>query len=244
MSDGVAHGQRRSTGLPRLLLVVVIALVGAGIGGGAALIAMRDDGEQVPAADLTTPPAAVPTEDAARNTPPAPSEPEHSVTQLPPVGGSSPVPTETTQKMERDILDLVNAQRTARGVEPLSWSLCARRHAETFVSEYVAEGWLDPVRQGKATTVRNPFVHKDMTAPRAGCAVDKSGSPLNAVAAENVWRGVIGSYGAPDVVNGWVKNAADHKNVLDPNMAQVGVYCYADVLEGTKRLMCSAIFIS
>jgi uncharacterized protein YkwD len=101
------------------------------------------------------------------------------------------------------------------------------------VSQYLAEGLLEPSLP--------PLVHKDVSPAGAACA----SSSRQWRAAENVWRGLGSDYGATDVVTGWMESKKGHREtLLDPNLTQVGVYCHSDVKNGTKRLMCSAVYVS
>lgn len=245
---------------------MVLTVVGIAVGAGAAVVASRARADAPSASparaaqtvpgprDSSGPAEPEPTEPVPSPEPsetagpaptptPAPAQPEPARQDS--QGGQVPVQGGSAPGVEGEIITQMNVQRAANGAGPLSASSCARGYASTFVSQYLAEGWLDPVRQGGSITLRGPLVHKDVSPARAACAGYYSdGGVRRSAAAENVWRGVGGDYGATDVVTGWMNSEGHRRNLLDPNLSQVGVYCHTDVKDGMKRLMCSAVYVS
>lgn len=219
----------------RLVLVLVVTAACAVVGGGAAVVATR--GEQGPASAVEDQPAQNAETSRSRNTPPPPA-----VSTDPDVGPTSSMQVLDVTHLEDEILTEMNARRAAGDAKALRASPCARSYAETFSSQYLSEGWLDRRTDG---TLRSPLQHKNVTPARSACAGGYSeGGEVRSTAAENVWRGIGPNHTAKDVVAAWMDSPGHRTNMLNPNHAQVGVYCYGDIKDGFRRLMCSAVFTS
>jgi uncharacterized protein YkwD len=130
----------------------------------------------------------------------------------PPALGQAPVRNKVQQPspaaVEAEILNLTNLERTRRGLQPLRQSsqlrLAALRHSANMARQNRMEHELDGA---------GPAERIDLTGYRwTACA-------------ENI---ALGYSGARTVVQGWMQSPGHRRNILNPNVTEIGVSMVLD----------------
>jgi len=116
---------------------------------------------------------------------------------------------------ESEVIDLVNVERAAAGLAPLSYDAdladAARGHSEDM-------GWQDY------------FSHTSLDGRTAGDRIEDAGYTWNAYG-ENI---AAGQPTPEDVIDGWMSSPGHRANILEPNFCDIGVG-YAYVAASTYR---------
>lgn len=122
-------------------------------------------------------------------------KPSTTTTTKPPSGGSS-------STYEAQLLSLVNAERTSRGLSALRAASCPDRFAESWASHLASTG---------------TFSHQSLGPIMSSCGATR--------AAENIARGGIS---ASAMVSMWMGSSGHRANILDPELTQVGTAAVRD----------------
>lgn len=126
---------------------------------------------------------------------PSSPTPSTTTTTKAPSGGSS-------STYEAQLLSLVNAERTSRGLSALRAASCPDRFAESWASHLSSTG---------------AFSHQSLGPIMSSCGAT--------MAAENIARGGIS---ASAMVSMWMGSSGHRANILDPKLTQVGTAAVRD----------------
>ncbi|WP_026894409.1 CAP domain-containing protein [Clostridiisalibacter paucivorans] len=110
----------------------------------------------------------------------------------------------TSNSIQMQIVNLVNAERSKAGLEPLKYSAELSKVAQTKSQDMSDKGY---------------FSH---TSPTYGSPFDmmKQFGISYSYAGENI---AMGQRSAEQVMNGWMNSAGHRKNILSPNFTEIGV---------------------
>lgn len=144
-------------------------------------------------------------------TPPAPPDPDAPVLQFSGCGGQ--VVSTQNKAYEQQVIELVNQERTSRGLTPLKYS----------------EGLTRAARYQAADMSQDNYFSHD-TMDRVGGQLVKKCGPWDRIA--NYYSGAIGEnaaagYSTPAaVVQGWMNSPGHRDNILNPATRAIGVGFY------------------
>ena len=136
-----------------------------------------------------------------------------SETRVPAATAVETTGQETT--LAREVLDLVNAERSGVGVATLAWSAALADVAWLHSNDMVQRDFFSHVNPDG----EDPFARLD----RASVGYR--------VAGENI---AFGSTTAVDVVNQWMNSPLHRKNILDPDYTELGVGVVQDATMWTQ----------
>jgi uncharacterized protein YkwD len=124
----------------------------------------------------------------------------------------SPNRTSTLSTLERAVLDLVNLERTTRGLDPLAAVGKLNFAAEFHSGQQAKRGIMAHELSG-------------VLAPTPGSRLDYAGYDAWRTYGENV---AFGYSTALAVMNAWMNSEGHRANILNPNFTQIGIGVVAD----------------
>ena len=156
-------------------------------------------------ADETTPTPTPPPTPMPTPTPTPTPMPTPMPTPTPmPMPTPMPTPTLDTSSFARDVLDLVNVERTQNGCSPLTWDDGLATLAQEHSVDMVERGFFDHTNPDGLS----PFDRMRIAGISFGHA------------AENI---AAGQRTPEAVVNAWMNSTGHRANILNPNLTHIGV---------------------
>jgi uncharacterized protein YkwD len=122
----------------------------------------------------------------------------------------------------RAIVEQTNSARAAAGMPPLAVEPRLTRAAETYAREMARDGW---------------FEHTDPTGAGVEARAEAAGYSDWEYLAENLATGA-GRPDADEVVGRWLESPGHRRNILAPELRDVGVACYV----ANERYWCAQEF--
>lgn len=118
----------------------------------------------------------------------------------------------------RELVELVNDERSGAGLAPLTLSTCAVEQASRRAARLAADG--------------GPLVHASLEPVTDAC-------PPASMSGENLSRA---SAPPADVVDAWMGSPGHRSNILAPGFTQTGVAC-SDAAPAGGGVLCSQVFL-
>jgi uncharacterized protein YkwD len=119
----------------------------------------------------------------------------------------------------RELVELVNDERTGAGLAPLTLSTCALEQASGRAAHLAADG--------------GPLVHAPLEPVTDAC-------PPATMSGENLSRA---SAPPADVVDAWMGSPGHRSNILSPGFTQTGIACSEDAAPAGGGVLCSQVFL-
>lgn len=126
-----------------------------------------------------------------------------------PTGRENLVPR--NPRAERRVLELVNAERAAHGLEPVAWDEDLARAARFHAAHMFVNGYFD---------------HSTRVGRKRLAAEDRIILFSDTIHAENIGRGYRSAEAAMEA---WMKSPGHRTNILDPNVRRLGVGVWGDM---------------